>query len=213
MNLLVASPTELSTAATDTVLALLAFICLASSRFSNQRNFHHKLWQALFSCLGISSFLGAMAHGVKMDHGLNALLWQPLYFFLGLTLTLLAVIAIHDLRGEFVARRFMPWLLPLPVIVVVITWLGGGEFIWFVLFEALIMFFVLAVYAVLVFRRHLRGAGLVMVGVLISIMAAALQASGPFNFRLIWMFDHNGLFHLVQMGGLVCFYFGAKRMV
>jgi uncharacterized membrane protein HdeD (DUF308 family) len=171
------------------------------------------LWQSLFASLGLSSLLGTLAHGVRMSHTLNTLLWQPLYFFLGLTLTLLAAVAIHDLRGDEVARRFLPWLLLLPFGVVATTWLLGGSFIYFILFEALIMAFALVVYLQISARRQSPGSGMILGGILISIMAAVVQAAGPFTVHAVFLFDHNGLFHLVQMVGVVCFYAGAKRKV
>ena len=211
MAIFVASPTEITTATTDLVLAFMAFGCLTRLCFSFKQNFCMKLWQALFASLGISSLLGAVAHGIKMGQSLNALLWHPLYFFLGLTLTLLAAIAIHELSGEAVARRFLPWLLPAPFIVVAVTWAFGGAFVYFILFEALIMFFVLAVYSYLLLSKMTPGAGLILAGVLLSIVAAGLQATGPFTFRVVFLFDHNGLFHLVQMVGVGCFFLGAKK--
>lgn len=211
MTIFVTSPTELSTAATDLILALMAFGCLALISFSFKQQSRTRLWQGLFASLGISSLLGAIAHGIQMDLALNNLLWHPLYFFLGLTLTLLAAIAIHELSGETVARRFLPWLLPAPFIVVAIIWAFGGSFIYFILFEALIMVFVLSVYSYLRLKKAVPGAGLILAGVLFSIIAAGLQASGPFTFRVFFLFDHNGLFHLVQMVGVFCFFLGAKK--
>jgi hypothetical protein len=40
-------------------------------------------------------------------------------------------------------------------------------------------------------------------GIALSIIAAVIQATGSIGFTLIWEFDHNGVFHLVQMPGIV----------
>ena len=44
----------------------------------------------------------------------------------------------------------------------------------------------------------------------VNILAAAVQAEGALGFTLIWTFDHNGVFHLVQMVGLGLLVWGLK---
>lgn len=210
MQCLVESLTELSTAATDALLAIQAVACLVVLRLTQSRNFRSTLWQALFASLALSSLLGAIAHAVKMSQSVHTLLWNFIYFFLGLTLTILALVAIYDWLGECVTRRLLYWLLPMPLIVVVVTWIGAGEFIYFVVFEALVMLFVMLVYSMLLWQKK-PGSGLILTGIVISLAAAVVQASGPLQITIIWLFDHNGLFHLVQMPGILCFYLGAKR--
>jgi hypothetical protein len=46
------------------------------------------------------------------------------------------------------------------------------------------------------------------VGLLISIAAAVIQGTGTVSFTLIWPFDHNGVFHLVQLPGLAAIAYG-----
>jgi hypothetical protein len=47
-------------------------------------------------------------------------------------------------------------------------------------------------------------------GVFLSIVAAAIQAKQSTSIRVIWEFDHNGIFHLVQMAGLVLLLAGLR---
>jgi hypothetical protein len=209
MQYLVDSLTELSTAATDALLAIQAVACLVLLRYTQSQNFRSTLWQALFASLTLGSLLGAIAHAVKMSLSVHEALWLFIYFFLGLTLTILALAAIYDWLGEGIARRLLYWLLPMPLFVVVVTWLGSGEFLYFVIFEALVMLFVLIVYSRLFWQKK-PGSGLILTGIIISLVAAAVQASGPMEINIVWLFDHNGLFHLIQMPGVLCFYFGAK---
>jgi hypothetical protein len=46
------------------------------------------------------------------------------------------------------------------------------------------------------------GAGLVAAALVVSLAAGVVQASDSLSLRLVWEFDHNGLYHLVQLGGL-----------
>jgi TctA family transporter len=80
----------------------------------------------------------------------------------------------------------------------------------FVVYEAIAMLFALVVYVVLAARETLRGAAMMAAGVLVSIVAAAVQATGAVRFTLIWDFDHNGAFHLIQMVGLLFLLIGLR---
>lgn len=43
--------------------------------------------------------------------------------------------------------------------------------------------------------------------------AGVVQASGVGPVRLVWTFDHNGLFHLVQLAGLTLLALGLRRLL
>jgi hypothetical protein len=49
-------------------------------------------------------------------------------------------------------------------------------------------------------------------GVLLSIVAAGLQARKSILIKLIWKFDHNGIYHIVQTIGLVLLIAGLLGM-
>ncbi len=45
-------------------------------------------------------------------------------------------------------------------------------------------------------------------GVLISMVAAAVQAMNTIRMEFIWEFDNNGIFHLIQIPGLLALLWG-----
>jgi hypothetical protein len=47
----------------------------------------------------------------------------------------------------------------------------------------------------------------------VSLAAGAVQATDLGSVRLLWEFDHNGLFHLVQLVGLVLLVAGLRRLL
>jgi uncharacterized membrane protein len=51
--------------------------------------------------------------------------------------------------------------------------------------------------------------GAILAGVAVSIVGALVQASG---FRLHEHFNHNDLYHVIQVAALVLLYRGAKRL-
>jgi hypothetical protein len=48
-------------------------------------------------------------------------------------------------------------------------------------------------------------------GILISIVAALVQASKMTLFQLIWEFDHNGTYHLIQIFGILLLVTGLRK--
>jgi hypothetical protein len=48
-------------------------------------------------------------------------------------------------------------------------------------------------------------------GILVSILAAGIQAKKSICLTLIWQFDHNGIYHIVQMLGLILLLVGLRR--
>lgn len=205
-------PTELTTAGTDLLLALVAIgLYLWLKPLRRHDRFYLGLWQGVMALLALAALLGTVTHGLQLPEWLYLLLWQPLYLAMGVVVALLLLAAVTDGFGESAARRLRTPLLILPAVFYLITLQFNGAFLPFILYEALALLFALSVYLRLTFRQR-PGAGLLCAGVLVTLLAAALQAS-PVGFTLIWPFDHNGVFHLVQMPGLVLFALGVRRQV
>ncbi|MDJ0809258.1 MAG: hypothetical protein QNJ01_04110, partial [Desulfobacterales bacterium] len=60
-------------------------------------------------------------------------------------------------------------------------------------------------------RGRLKGAWLMAGGILATIVAAGVQAGRLLAFTFIWPFDHNGVYHLIQMAGIVLIVAGLRR--
>ncbi len=141
----------------------------------------------------------------------NEILWIPLNLALGLTVALFVIGAVYDLRGFSIPRALTPIMLAVGFVFFGVTVVIPDSFLVFVIYEAIAMLFALAVYLLLSVRGKLSGAPMMAVGVLISIAAAAVQASGAVSFTWIWEFDHNGAFHLIQIVGLVFLLIGLRK--
>jgi hypothetical protein len=198
------SPTELTTAATDAALAILALVCirwLATRRSADPRKV--TLWILVLALLALASILGAVAHGLALSERASFLLWQPLYLSLGLVVALFFVAAVYDGVGPDAARR---WLIPALVVgglFYLVTLLFPGTFMVFVLYEAAAMLAALALYGRLALRTRKGWAWLMVLGIALNIAAAAIQATGTVRLDLGVPFDHNGVFHLVQLVAIV----------
>ena len=201
---LVNSPTELTTAVTDVVLAVLALLCSLTVLDTGQTApWKADLWGGAFGLLALSGVLGAIAHGFKMPGTASRWLWHALYLILGLIVGLFVVGVIYDGWGETAARWSLPVMVSTSLIFFSVTLLKPDTFVVFIVYETAAMIFALVVYGSLTFWQTLDGAGLMTLGILITLVAGAVQATKTLSFTLIWPFDHNGLYHLLQMAGII----------
>jgi hypothetical protein len=208
-----ASSTELTTAATDAAMGLPAIAL--------QRRLHavptdaawsRQVWSAVFVLLAVASVLGAVAHGLALSTGTRAVLWLPLYLSLGLAIAMFLVGAMADWGGERVSRSFLPWAVATGVAFFAVSQLLGGAFIIFVMYEAVAMILALGLYLAIAYQRKSAGAWLVSAGIALTLLAAAVQATS-LQVRVVVPFDHNGLFHLVQMVATVVLARGVRRLL
>lgn len=195
------SPFERMTALTDVFLGILAAILAAW--FGQLAGFKPAVWSWAFGLLAFSSFLGAAAHGLEMSRKTNDRLWQPLNLGLGLALGLFVVGALFDLSGEDAARSALPFMLAAGFIFFLVTVFVPGSFLTFIAYEAVAMLFSSVVYGYLAVNGKLPGAGWMLAGVLVTILAAVVQVIGKAGKPMIWYFDNNGVFHWIQMAGLI----------
>ena len=94
-----------------------------------------------------------------------------------------------------------------------VTRLTGGDFLVFVVYEAAALLFSLAVYLRLAAGKRRAGAGAMTAALALSLAAGGVQAADIGTVRILWEFDHNGLFHLVQLVGLAFLVLGLRRLL
>jgi len=202
--------TELTTGLTDALLALeCILIVVLLWRPDTVDQWRRGLWCSVFGLTAFASLLGAIAHGLDMPEPTRAMIWKPLYLSLGIVVTLFVVGAIHDWLGGVWSRRFLPWGIAAGIAFFGLTELMGGDFLVFVLFEAVGMLLALAIYLYLLFLRRFPGAGVIALAILLSLMAAGVQAS-DLSANIVVPFDHNGLFHLVQIVSVAVLAYGLQ---
>ena len=207
----VTSPTELTTSATDAVLAVECVVI--ATRLWRDATVNRRrvlLWCWIFGLLSFSSLLGAIVHGFTMENWIRQALWKPLYLSLGVLISLFVVGAVHDWRGQTVAGHLVPWAIGAGVAFYGLTEFASGAFIIFVAYEAAVMLSALTIYLFLAARRQLRGAWIIVLGIVLNLAAAGIQAS-RLSIQTPLPLDHNGLFHVVQMVALATLALGVRR--
>lgn len=200
---IVEKPTERTTAATDLLLALVGMGAAVFMTWAGgENNWKAALWGWVFALAAFSGALGALAHGIEMPPGLYTSLWQGINLGLGLAVSLFVVGVMYDLAGPEAGSRLLKVMPAVGIAFYLVTRLFPGSFLVFIFYQAAASLFALAAYTYLAAAGRLPGAGLVAAGILVSLVAAFAQTRKRWRLHLVWEFDHNGLFHLLQAAGL-----------
>jgi hypothetical protein len=149
-----------------------------------------------------------------VQHGLQTAATPQELVIHGRDLTLALTIALFvdgawlDRWGARGARRSLPLLLPVALVFVASTFVFPPTVVPFMVYETVAMLFALGLYLSLALARR-PGASLMTAGILVSILAAVVQVSA-LAVDLIWRLDHNSLFHLIQMVGVLLLFSGVR---
>jgi hypothetical protein len=198
------SPTEKTTAVTDIILALVAAGAVVFlQRLESAEIWKINIWSWAFACIALSGSLGAIAHGLEHPEVRHQRIWHLLNLSLGLAVSVFVIGVAYDLWGIAWARKSLPWMLGAALGFFLFTRLFPGVFFVFTVYEGAAMIFACAAYGWLAATAQLNGSRLMAAGVLVSIIAAGIQASKKTCIRLVFEFDHNGIFHLVQTIGII----------
>ena len=181
---------EPATVLTD--YALAAVCVVLGVRVIGKTNF----WALAFLALALAALLGGTWHGFWQNDGL----WKATTLSVGMaSFGMVVGSALQTTRGTvlrtLVAFAAIKWVL-------YTAWMTRrDDFIWVVVDTGIALLIVGAVY---LWRFN----GWMLAGVAISIVAGAVQASG---LRLHEHFNHNDLYHVIQIAAMLAFYSGLKE--
>lgn len=198
-------PTEQTTAITDVLLAICSLYVIYSIYRIGKKvdGIKTRIWVGAFGLLFIGALLGSIAHGVKMSPSLNYIIWQPLNFSLGMAIAMFASGVIYDWKGFHLPKIIFIILIVTGSLFYAITIFIPDSFIVFILYEAVAMMFSLILYIFLWIKKEFPGSSFMALGILVTIIAAIVQAINSIFLTFILEFDHNGLFHIIQIAGLL----------
>jgi len=203
---------EPMTVVTDLILSALAVyfaVCLGRQHELLHMNVHLYFSYA-FWALSLGALLGALTHGLGRNLSVAAgrILWRGTLFSLGVAaFFLLLATGYHAFSVQSV--QLLEWMAVLLLALYAIVILRDDRFLWAVLFYATALLVMLSVMLYDLFSRGLAGSGIVVAGILVSFAAAIIQRSGLTLHR---HFNHNDLYHVIQMIGLYYLYRGAMML-
>ena len=198
-------PTEQTSAVTDLILAIQSLVCICLvSRNAESQRYSMILWKWVFALLCIASSIGTVVHGFELSQEVKQILWCPLYFALGLLVALVALSAVAHIGRENISKRLLPVASGFAFVFALVTQLWSDSFLLFVAYEAIMMTFALSLYVACLWgSNRRRGSGALALGVLLTIAAAAIDTQTTMRMNIVWEFDNHGIFHLIQMLGLL----------
>jgi hypothetical protein len=192
---------EPTTALTDYALAAVSAV-LGWSLFRRRDGQRARtLWALAFAALALTALVGGTYHGFAI-----ATLWP-------VTVALGGVIAFAMLTGSAMAtttgrvRRAIIAAAAVQLIVFLVWTRGHDDFSAIILDSGVALLAVAALHAPAALIGRDATARAIVAGVVLAIVGAAIQASGVSLHR---HFNHNDLFHVVQIAGALTFYRGAR---
>ncbi|HEY9640878.1 MAG TPA: hypothetical protein V6C57_10370 [Coleofasciculaceae cyanobacterium] len=170
-----------------------------------------QLWSAAFCCVAIAALLGGTCHGflLGLENATVLLLWHLMLNLLGLASCFMLLSSCKSV----LPRRWQlwAWLLVGSKSFIYLSWMAvrpntQDAFAYGVIDYFSAMLLVLILQAGAAVYSNSKGAIWIIFGIVTSGVAIALQAS---SLSLFQHFNHNDLYHLVQMVALYGFYRGA----
>ena len=198
------SATEQTTAITDLLLSLQAIGAIwILKRSQVRRPVWTDLWTWFLGLLSAASLLGAISHGIDMTSSVNTILWVVIYLVLGIMMALFLIAAVTLHWDPQLGKRCLPYGMVVAFAFFLITQIWSDSFLLFVIYEAISMLLALTLYLSCFWFRREKGTGLLAAGIIVGIVAAALDAQPSIQLNFIWTFNNHGVFHLVQMISLL----------
>jgi hypothetical protein len=183
---------EPTTVITDYLLGAVATWVSVLLLKNPQRS--QRFWALAFAALAAGAFLGGTWHGFMHSE----LLWKAAVLSVGVaSFGMVAGSAVATMKSSI-----LPILAAIKLAAYIGWMLFHDEFIYAVLDTGIAL---LAVAALHLWKWN----GRILAGVGLSAIAGLVQASG---FTLHEHFNHNDLYHLIQIAGVVVLYQGAKRL-
>lgn len=153
-----------------------------------------RMWSAAFLFTALAAFLGGLHHGLAADS-----LWLPTVASVGLA-SFFLLAGTHKAMVPIAAIKF---------VVFAALMLRNPDFL-FVILDYGVTLLVVGASALFVWiRRKRRGGALIVAAVGVSVLAALVQQSG---IRLHEHFNHNDLYHLIQVVALWLLYRGRMEL-
>jgi predicted membrane channel-forming protein YqfA (hemolysin III family) len=204
--------TEPMTVATDVVLAALAFVFAArlASRSAAEGSVAAAWLAAALAVTGLAALIGAFAHGTDTaNDALRERLWRATVYVTGLIgAATVASVAFFAAQGS--ARTALLAFAAIKLVVFMYRVARRPEFRIVAADYGIALAIVLVGAVVEMVRRRAPGMTWMIAGVLVSLVAALVQAR---RVALHRHFNHNDLYHVIQMVALYAFSRGGLLLV
>ncbi len=198
---------EPATMLTDYALAGVTAWLSGSLARAREGQRSRALWALAFAALALAATLGGTWHGFAPSFAPIAvlLLWKATVLCVGIaSFGMLAGSAISVTAGN--ARKTLVAIAAAKLAVYSGWMVGHSEYIYVIADTGAALVLVAALH---LFSARDRASRWILAGVGVSALAAGVQASG---FALHRNFNHNDLYHVIQIAAMILLYAGARRL-
>jgi len=203
--------TEPVTMLTDYGLTILCTLCAwwLWKRGEEPGRWSVRSWALGFVTLGVASLAGGAVHGLSLV--LSAPILKGLWKAAGLAVGISSSCFLIGPLFASVAPPLRQWLISLSCVQLLgyVVWMSLHDDFRYVIYNYGVTFAVILVIQIssgIVRKRS--SAGWIVAGVLVTCVASVIQQSG---FALHPSFNHNDLYHVIQMVGLSLLYRGSAQ--
>ena len=198
---------EPATMLTDYALAGVTAWLSGSLARAREGQRSRALWALAFAALALAATLGGTWHGFAPSFAPIAVLlvWKATVLCVGIaSFGMLAGSAISVTAGN--ARKTLVAIAAAKLAVYSGWMVGHSEYIYVIADTGAALVLVAALH---LFSARDRASRWILTGVGVSVLAAGVQASG---FALHRNFNHNDLYHVIQIAAMILLYASARRL-
>jgi len=204
---------EPTTMLTDLTITVVALLLARKLLFDDRHNRYRSrfLWGIAFLFIGLGALLGAVSHGLAayLGDAADTAIWKGTVYSIGLSMVFALGGTLDGAPLAAGVRRFF-WLLNVIAFLVYAIWMiGHDDFLYVIYHYVPAMLLIAAIQVWALFGKESDGASWVLAGVGVTLFGAVVQQSG---FSLHTHFNHNDLFHVIQVIGLLLFFRGISRL-
>jgi len=204
--------TEPVTMLTDYALGLLTLLWATRlfERNDGDRPLSRTLWALGFIATSAASFLGGSFHGFRsyLTESAATVLWKTTLYSIGIaSWVILSAIVVACAESRW--RRSFLIVAAAKFLLFALWMTGHSEFRYVIYDYVLSMVAILVVQSYTWFSRQSRTSAWIISGILVGFLAAAMQNS---RYSIHAYFNHNDLFHVVQMVGFYLLYRGGQLL-
>lgn len=200
--------TEPTTMVTDYILAGMG-IFFGRKLFLRGQEINQqaiRLWAVAFVAMALGALAGGTSHGFANylgDLG-QTITWKLTVYAIGIASVCLAAAAIHA-HFTGLTRKFLLAVVVIKFLVYAVWMVNHDDFEYVINDYAPTMLFVLLLECWGLITRRATSAPWIIAGIVISFVGAAIQQN---EIGLHQHFNHNDLYHVIQMAGLYLLYRG-----
>lgn len=167
-----------------------------------------RLWGMSFLCMAVGAFVGGTSHGFAgmMSTQTHTALWKITVWAIGATAALLLAATAYSCLSAS-RRQLLLGVATVQFAIYAIWMWSHDEFIW-VIADYLPAVAIVIGFQFIAWRGGVAGAGAILLGLHTTLVGAGVQASG---LALHEHFNHNDLYHVIQMAATVMLYRGAVQ--